>query len=128
MFGKKKALSARAMHYDGLRGFGEIPCMIEMSDLAFTFSKIKEKTTVTLPMERVTNVEYHLEKQYFLKYHNEEISPNKNNITRVFLVIDYKDENGAAGRLTFWECGIKTQDAFSKMQTAFNSAVGSYSL
>lgn len=129
MFNKKpKKICARAVHYKGLRGFGDIACNIEMSDLAFSFSKIKENTTVTLPIERVINVECLLDKQFFLKYQNEQIESNKNNIMKVFLVIDYKTENGEPQQLVFWECGLKTQAAFNKMQTAYNSTVGSYSL
>ena len=56
MFGKKKHTGIPVMHYEGIDSFAtDYPVQIEVKDNIFEIRRLKPETTVTLPMDRITN-------------------------------------------------------------------------
>lgn len=107
MFGKKKNIKAKAIHYEGILEFAQnAPCEIEVKEDTFEIKRIKPETFVKLPMDRIIKFEYLSEYDFMSKYHNTTIEIQKGQIMKSFLVITYTAKDNTTKRLAFWEVGI----------------------
>ncbi len=111
MFGKKKQPGIQVMHYEGIEDFAtDYPCRLELAAEMLTITRIKPKTTVTLPVNRIQSISAMEESQFMQKYHGNTTSTGKNGIKKYFLVIIYDK-----GMLAFWGTA-KEYGQFIKMQ------------
>lgn len=107
MFGKKKNIKAKAIHYEGILEFAQnTPCEIEVNDDVFEIKRIKPETHVKLPMNRIIKFEYLSENDFLSKYHNTSIDIQKGQMMKGFLVITYTAKDNTTKKLAFWEVGI----------------------
>jgi len=121
MFGKKKDKPIHAMHYDGLKGFSQdYPCTLDFQEDLLVIKKLKPEMTVTLPINRIEVCEVMEEKNYMVKYHNQNTNTSKFG-NKYYLVIKYDE-----GVLTFWSTA-QEYSSFMMLKNKFQ-AHESYSL
>jgi len=103
MFGKKKNIRIRAMHYEGIENFIQnAGCEIEITEEEVVIKKIKPEVTVKLPVDRIIKCEYLSEYDFLTKYHNCTPENRKSNILKSFLVITYTSKSGETKNIIFW--------------------------
>lgn len=128
MFGKKKNLIIKAMHYEGLTDFIQnAPCEIEIKEGNFLIKRIKPEVIVTLPIERIKRFECLSENDFFTRYHNTSIDISKNRIQKYFLVVTYNSKEFNEKYLVFWAVPPQSMK-FIDLQYKYNSNTESYSL
>lgn len=128
MFGKKKEKGISVMHYEGLDFPQDFPCRIELTEEAFVITRIKPKTTVTLPKSQIKSFSAMEEENFMLRYHGEAVSTSKTKgIKKYYLVVDYISKNGEDKMLSFWGT-ISEYGKFVKLQYTFLNNETSYSL
>lgn len=103
MFGKKKEIKIKVMHYEGIENFIQnAPCEIQVAEEEFIIKKIKPEVMVKLPINRIIKCEYLSEYDFLTKYHNCSPDNSKGNIQKSFLVITYTSKNGETKNIAFW--------------------------
>lgn len=115
LFGKKKELGIKAMHYEGINGFAtDYPCRLEVKGNDFVITRIKPETVVTLPLNRINSFIAMEEKRFMQEYHGNAATTSKSGIKKYYLVVKYDK-----GMLAFWGTGTEYGE-FVKLQN--NSA------
>lgn len=118
LFDKKKKSVIMVMHYEGIPSFPtDYPCRLEIKEDQLVITRIKPKTVVTLPMDRIYSFTAMEEKRFMQEYHGYSAITSKSGIKKYYLVIKYDK-----GTLAFWGTGTD-YGAFMKLQnTRFNSS------
>ena len=112
MFGKKKEPGIPVMHYEGISAFAtDYPCRLLIQDETLIIKRLKPETTVTLPMNRVSNISAMGEAAFMLKYHGQAASTAKaKGIAKYYLVITYDK-----GMIALWGTASEYKE-FLKLQ------------
>lgn len=106
LFSKKKNTAIKVMHYEGIPNFAtDYPCEIEIKDGNFIIKRLKPKTTVTLPLERINSFSAMEERRFMTKYHEVAAKTSKSYINKYYLVVEYNK-----GTLVFWATSKEYKD------------------
>ena len=110
MFRKHK--SVKVMHYEGIKDFPtDCPCTLEIVNESLIITRIKPKTTVTLPLNKINSFSAMGEHAFLQQYKGTSLKKSGNNITKDFLVVQYDK-----GILVLWGTGLKTYKYFMNLQ------------
>ncbi len=128
MFGKKKLPGIPVQHYEGLDFAVDYPCRVELSGEAFTITRIKPETTVTLPIAQIKSFSAMEEERFMLQYHGEKAETSKaKGIKKYYLVVKYTSKAGEEKHLAFWGTGSE-YGKFLEFQNTPLNAPSNYSL
>lgn len=101
-FGKKKQSGIPVCHYEGISAFAQdYPCQLEVIDDHLEIRRLKPETTVTLPLNRVIQIDSMTEMEFMGKYHGAGINTAKHGIKH-FLVITYQAQDGSEKYIALW--------------------------
>lgn len=125
MFGKKKTNfpGLPVMPYEGLPGFDQnLPAYLNHSESGVVFFKANSTITATIPYTKLLNFEVMPEKDYMLKYHNEQTSASKIGAEKWYILIHYTGESESK-HVSFWVLpGPKLNAVKAELKLAFEHA------
>lgn len=128
MFGKKKFPGVPVMHYEGLDFAVDYPCRVELSKEAFTITRIKPETTVTLPITQIKSFSAMEEERFMLQHHGNKAETSKaKGIKKYYLIVKYTSKIGENKQLVFWGTGAE-YGKFLEFQNTNLNALSNYTL
>lgn len=128
MFGKKKNMKIKAIHYEGILEFSQnTACEIEIKENVFEMRRIKPETIVSLAMDKIIKFESLSEVDFMARYHNCSVENVKGNIPKTYLVITYTSKDEAVKWIAFWGTPIEAMK-FTDLQYKYVKEMDSYSL